>query len=240
MQSMKFDKNDLKTLYLIGAVSSVLQLAVIVIYMMAVAILGSRITGAEEFFLVQQSSTWLVFFRVDFMLLILVGLYLGNFPSLLVSLWRTNPAAILFAFMFTIIAVVLSFSNEATFALFHLGKQYAAAGSDMIQAQIIASGEGILANGWWHSTGSYMAGILLQGSGIMVSAVMLRSNDFSKITGIAGLIGNGFDLSQHLIHPFMPEIARYLSFAMAAYLLWFPMLARDLFALAGNQAHKHR
>ncbi len=235
MVHIKLEAQELKTLYGLGATASLLQLFVIILYTLVMAIFGPRITSAEEFFVIQKTESFAVLLRGDLLLLVLVGLYLGNFPALLVSLWQTKPLTTLFAFLFTIIAVSLSFAGESSFSLFHLGKLYAAAGSDIERSQFVAAGEAILANGWWNSTGSYVTGILLQGSGVMISIVMLKSVQFSKITGFAGLIGNSFDLLQHLLAPFTTGISEYLSFAMILYLVWYPMLARDLFRLAKNQ-----
>ncbi len=227
--------SDLKTLYRVGAIASILQLVTIFSYALIVAILGMRVTSAEAFFLIQESSYWASLFRVDFLLMILVGLYLGNFPALVVSLWRVNPITTMFAGLFTLAAVTVSFAGEATFGLLHLGESYVAASSDLERSQLVAAGDALLAGGWWNSTGSYVTGILLQGGGVMISIVMLSSSSFSKITAWAGLIGNGFDLLQHLISPFAPGISEYLSFAMILYLIWYPMMARDLFRLAKNQ-----
>jgi hypothetical protein len=61
---------------------------------------------------------------------------------------------------------------------------------------------------------------------------MLKSKDFSKVTAVAGLLGNALDLTQHLLHPFAPSISAPIQMAMGPfYLVWFPMLARDLFRL---------
>jgi hypothetical protein len=224
-----------KSLYTIGAVASLLQLGVILAYMVVVATLGPHITSADEFFAVQQTNLLASLVRVDFPLLILVGLYLGNFPALLVALWRVNPIWTLFATLFTVIAVTLSFANESTFSLLHLGNLYAVAASEAQRAQLLAAGEAVIAAGWWNSSGSYMTGILLQGSGVIISLVMLRSKDFSKVTAISGLLGNAFDLAQHLIHPFAPSISSFFSMFMVVYFVWYPMLARDLFRLAKAQ-----
>lgn len=236
MESNIFDSQFYKRLYTVGAVASLLQLAIIGLYIVITMIYGPRITNAEEFFIYQKSHSWSILLRVDLLLLILVGLYLGNFPALLVALWRKNPITTLFAFSFTIIAVVLSFAGESTFALKHLGELYNSATSELERTQIIASGEAILASGWWNSTGSYMTGILLQGGGVLISVVMFKSVSFSKVTSVAGLIGNGFDLLQHLLSPFAPQISEYLSFVMVAYLIWYPMMSRDLYRLAKNQS----
>ena len=221
-------------LYLIGAVASVLQLALILSYIFVTVTLGPRITNAEEFFIAQQSDFWAGLFRIDLMMMLLVGLYLGNFPALLVSLWRIRPLTTIFAFGFTVIAVVLSFAGESTFAMLHLGRKYAEAVSEMERSQIVTAGETILSGGWWNSTGSYVTGLLLQTSGIMISVVMLHSTQFRKTTAIAGIIGNSFDLIQHLVSPFAPGITAYLSFGMVAYLVWYPMLGLDLFQLSRN------
>ena len=227
-----FEKQHVKTLYSIGAIVTLLQLLVIISYALVMVVIGPRITSAEEFFTVQQSSVWMSFLRGDFLLMILIGLYLGNFPALMVSLWRLHPITILFAGLFTLMAVIISFAGESTFALMHLGKMYTAAGSELERSQMITAGETILAAGWWNSSGSYMTGILLQGAGVMISVVMLRSPNFSKLTAWAGIIGNSADLLQHLLAPFAPGISEYLSFAMILYLVWYAMLSRDLFRLA--------
>lgn len=70
----------------------------------------------------------------------------------------------------------------------------------------------------------------------MISLVMLRSKDFSRVTAISGLLGNAFDLVQHLLHPFAPSISQWFSMVMMVYLVWYPMLARDLFRLAKGAA----
>jgi len=143
------------------------------------------------------------------------------------------------ATLFTIIAVTLSFSGESTFALLHLGNLYHAAASDALRAQFLAAGEAVLAAGWWYSSGSYMNGFLLQGSGVIISLVMLRSRDFSKVTAISGLIGNVLDLVQHLLHPFALSIAAPIQMFMGIfYLVWFPMLARDFFKLTEGKRYQ--
>lgn len=235
MESNIFDSNFHKRLYKTGAIASLAQLAIIALYIIIVFIYGSRITNAEEFFLYQQSNAWSALLRLDLMMLILVGLYLLNFTALLFALWRDYPLTIIFAFLFTIIAVTLSFAGESTFALRHLGEMYSSAASELEKSQVTAAGNAILSSGWWNSTGSYISGILLQGGGIMISVVMLKSESFSNITAAAGLTGNAFDLLQHLVSPFAPQVTEYLSFVMIAYLIWYPMLARDLFRLSKTE-----
>ena len=82
-----------------------------------------------------------------------------------------------------------------------------AAVSDAQRTQLVAAGQAIIASDMWNGTAAYMGGILLQGSGVMISVIMLRSREFSKVTAIAGSLGNALDLTQHLLHPFAPSLS---------------------------------
>lgn len=221
-----------KNLYTIGGIAALIQLASILTYTVVIAVLGVPPTNVEEYFVAFQNAPVGTIFRGDFLLLFLIGGYFGNFPALFLSLRKVSPAAAMFATLFTFVAVTVCFATESTFALRHLAEQYIAAGTDAQRAQLLAAGEAVIASDMWNSSGAYVSGFLMQGGGVIISLVMLRSREFSKVTAIAGLLGNALDLTQHLLHPFAPSIAAPIQMLMGPfYLVWFPMLARDLFRL---------
>ena len=223
---------NLKSLYTIGGVAAILQLFTILVYSVLLGVLGPKPTSAAEYFAIYQGSRLESVLRGDLLLLILIGLYLGTFPALYAALRRINPIYTALATLFTMIAVTLSFANESTFSLLNLGDKYMAATSEPQRAQLLAAGEAIIASDMWSGTSAYMTGILLQGAGVMISVIMLRSQDFSKVTAYAGLLGNGFDLVQHILHPFAPSISAFITMFMGLfYFVWFPMLARDFFKM---------
>jgi hypothetical protein len=228
-----------KNLYTIGGISALVQLAAVLASIVIMVVFGPRPASAAEFFAIQQENPLAALLRGDFVLMFfLLGAYFGTFPALWWNLRHISPLAATFATLFTGIAVALSFSSESTFALYHLGNLYQAATTDAARSQLLAAGEAVLAAGWWYSSGSYMTGILLQGSGVMISLVMLKSKDFSKVTAISGLLGNALDLIQHLLHPFAPSIAVPIQMFMGIfYFVWFPMLARDFFKLSKGKRH---
>jgi hypothetical protein len=228
-------ESSLKSLFTIGGVAAILQLVSILSYSVVIGMLGPKPTSAEEYFAVYQSSVLEAFLRGDFLLMILIGLYLGTFPALYAALHRLSPVYTALATLFTLIAVTLSFANESTFSLLRLGDNYVSATSEAQRAQLLAAGEAVIASDMWSGTSAYMTGILLQGSGVMISVIMLRSQDFSKVTAYAGLLGNGFDLVQHILHPFAPSISAFIMMFMGLfYFVWFPMLARDFFKIRRN------
>jgi hypothetical protein len=228
-----------KSLYTIGGLAALAQLAAILALLVVQFSLGPKPATAEEYFLIQQNSPLAAVLRGDFLLLFLIGAYLGTFPALYMALKRLSPTAVLFATLFTLIAVTGCFMSEATFALLHLGSQYASATNEAARAQLVAAGQAVIASDLWNSSGAYVGGILLQGSGVIISLVMLRSRDFSKVTAITGLLGNAFDLMQHILHPFAPSVSTPIQMFMGIfYFVWFPMLARDFFKLAKRSMAK--
>ena len=222
---------EIKSLYRIGGVAALLQLVAILAYSVIIAVLGLKPAGAEAYFAVYLESPTAAVLRGDLLLLILIGLYLGTFPALYVALRRKSPVYTALATLFTVMAVMGTIATESTFSLLHLGSQFVTA-SQAHRSQLIAAAEAVIASDMWHSSAAYMGGILLQGSGVMISIIMLRSKDFSKVTAYAGLLGNGLDLIQHILHPFMPSLVTPIQMFMGIfYFVWFPMLARDFFRL---------
>ena len=233
---MSVNAANWKSIYKIGGIAAILQLVVILGYSTAYAVLGPKPASAAEYFAIWQTSPLEMVLRGDFLLLILIGLYLGTFPALYMALKRVNPIYSALATLFTIMAVVLTFGSESTFSLLQLAEKYAALGSEALRAQFLAAGEAVIASDMWNTSGAYMTGILLQGSGVLISIIMLRSDDFSKVTAISGLLANAFDLVQHLLHPFWPGISEILTMFMVVYFVWYVMLSRDLFRLAKKSA----
>jgi len=228
-------KANWKSLYTIGGTAALLQLAAVLVAIVAAASLGPRPETVQEAFAAYQASKLAGVLRDDFTSLAMIALYLGTFPALYLALRRVNAACTALATLFIFVGVTICFAIHSGFSLMALSDRYAAATTEAQRGQLLAAGDAILASNLWISSGGYMAGILLQGAGVMISLVMLRSREFSKVTACSGLLANAIDLTQHLLHPFAPSISAALIPVMGPfYLLWFPMLARDLFRLGAD------
>jgi hypothetical protein len=239
MTQIETKDSNLKCLYFTGGIAALLQLASIIAFTVLMTTLGPKPTSAEEYFTIQQSSRLASVLRGDFLLLILIGLYLLTFSALYAALRQVNPIFTALATLFTFIAVTLTFANEPTFSLLYLGDQYAGATTEAQRAQFLAAGEAVIASDMWNSSGAYMSGILLQGAGVIISVIMLGSKDFSKVTAWSGLLGNGLDLAQHILHPLAPSVSATISMIMGPfYLVWFTMLGRDLLRLGYRDSKK--
>ncbi len=220
------------TLYKLGGVAALLQLGSLLLTAVVIAAVGPTPTTVKAAFSVLQGNAFEGLLRLEVLLIPLLGLYLVMFPALCVALWRINPTYVGLSALFTFVAVTCFFAGHPAFSMLHLSKHYAAATTAAQRTQLLAAGEAIIAADGWNSSAGYVGGFLLQGSGVIISIVMLRSKNFSKVTAYSGLLANAFDLVQHLLHPFVPEVMGIVTPAMGIfYLIWFPMLARDLFRL---------
>jgi len=225
-----------RNLFQIGGVSAIAQFVTILLMLAVTAILGGKPTSAEVYFTAYQASPGLVFLRGDFLVMVLIVLYLGTVPALYLALYHQSPVWVGFAAIFSLITTIGAIYTETSFSLLHLGERYTTAASEAERAAITAAWEAVMASDLWNSTAAYLGGIFLQGSGVVFSLVMLRSRDFSKVTATSGLLGNAFDLIQHVLHPFAPSISAPIQMFMGIfYFVWFPMLARDFFRLSKGE-----
>jgi hypothetical protein len=221
-----------KSLYLLGGVAALLQLATIVAMVIVGAASSSTAASAQEIYETQQRSRLRAVLQGDLLTTALIGLYLGTIPALYVALRRVSPAYTALAALCSIMTVTLAFAGDTTFSLLRLGDLYAAADSDALRAHYLAAGEAVISMGVWNHSSAYASGILLQGAGVVLSLIMLHSHDFHKGTAWTGLIGNALDLVQHLLHPFVPAVSDVIIPVMGLpYLAWFVLLAWDFLRL---------
>ena len=107
-----------------------------------------------------------------------------------------------------------------------LGEQYSAASSDAQRAILLAAGQAVLA--MQRSTAYFAHYYLGAASGSIISAVMLRSTTFSKLTAYAGIASFALGL-----WPPVGTVGVAVSLLSAIVLLiWEVMIARHLFQLA--------
>ncbi len=219
----------------IGAVCAWGQLATIVAMTVLMAVAGPPPETAAELFEIREQSRLLTLARSDLVLIPLVFLYVGTMPAILWALRERTPVVAGFATLLALMAAIGVVAVDTSFSQMHLGDRWMEAGSSAERERLLAAAEALLVRDMWHGTAAYMGGILLQGGGVMVSLAMLRGREFSKVTAWTGLVGNALDLLQHLLHPFAPEVAEPIKMVMGVpYLVWFPMLGRDLWRLSGR------
>lgn len=230
-------------LYKVGGVAALMQLACVLVIFIVSFALGPKPNIASEYYALLQANKFTGLLRSDLASLLIIALYLGTFSGICAALRRAHGAYAALATTLVFLGVTICLATDSVLSMLYLSNQYAAATTDAMRSQLLTAGEAVIASDLWHSSGGFIAGILLQGGGVLISLVMLRSKDFSKVTAYAGLVANGADLAQHIIRLFAPPIANTILIAGGSfYLVWFPMMARDLFVLGrsvSQQATEH-
>lgn len=221
--------------YRVSAWAALAQLAIIIVYSIITGVIGIKPSNEHEFFMLAEESLLKTVLVSDLPLLPMLTLYFITFLALWKLLKDLSEPWVVLCVAFTYIAVVLAIVSNTDFALMHLALEYIYHSTSDSKEFILASAKALVANNMWNSTTGFFSGILLQGSGVLISFIMLKSNKFRKLTAYAGIWGNGFDLIQHLLHYLMPAFANVLLMISGiGYFIWFLFLGLDLLKIGKN------
>lgn len=220
--------------------ASLIQFVLIISGIIMIAWVGIRPETAEEAFEVFGKHPLMGLLKDELLIIIMLSLYFITFSALWFILKEHRFALTWWSVLMTFAGVILCIASHSGFSLMYLSEQYHHTTDPVLKDQLLMAGNTVIAKNMWHSTSSYFCGIFLQGAGIMISVAMMGHGGFKKITIITGILGNGFDLIQHLIHPMLPDIAgKIIMLAGPFYFIWYIVLGLDLLNIAKNIAHNH-
>ncbi len=164
------------------------------------------------------------------------ALFVPMFLALYVALKRANKSYMALATTLALIGIAVFLATNNPFSMLSLSDQYAAATTDAQRYVFLAAGQAILANTSQRAVGGFNIGLLLVSvAGLIVSAVMLRSNIFSKVTAYVGILANAISLAEYFRLTFAPAAVLLLLIIATAsgllLLIWYILIARRLFQL---------
>ncbi len=163
----------------------------------------------------------------------LVGLI---FLALLVALRRTSPSFMTIAAALAFVGIAVYFESNQALSMLSLSDQYAATTTDAQRSLLLAAGQATLAihsNAIYAGSGIYLSFFLVSAAGLIISAVMLRSEIFDQVTAYAGILANVFGLGYYVTLAFAPAVvALPLSISALFLLAWYILISRRLFQLA--------
>jgi hypothetical protein len=159
---------------------------------------------------------------------ILIGLVLGIpiFLALYVALRQEDQSAMAIATTIALIGTALHLTSNTAFEMLALSRGYAAAVTEAERTMFLAAGEATLAA--YYGSAFHVSYILGYVAKIIIGAIMLRGNIFSKTTGYVGILtgisGLGF---------YLPAIGMLFSIISVVFVaVWNVLIARRLFQLA--------
>ncbi len=181
-------------LFRLGAFSALIIVAIYVVELIVAVLFGLPPATVEGWFSLLAGNRLVGLVQTFALDLIAVALHVPLYLALFFLLRRTghDTSVLILAVAFALIGVAVYFASNITFSMLYLSDQFASATAQSQRAQILASGQTLLAV--YNGTGPFVAYFLYAVSGILVSIVMLRSKLFVPSVAIAGIAGNALEL----------------------------------------------
>jgi hypothetical protein len=173
-----------QTLHGVGGVSALAVLVLIPIQMV-VFLLWPPPSSVIGWFTLFQDNALVGLLDMDLLLIVDYLLLIGVFSALWASLRRVNESLMAIALILQLVATVTYLSSTVAFEMLSLSNQYATATTEVERSIFLAAGQAMLVT--WQGTAFDVSYVLSAVATLIVSAVMLRSHLFSKVTGYAGL-----------------------------------------------------
>ncbi len=228
-------------LYRAGGVACLVMVAVMVTGAIAYMAFPPPTGDVAEWFALFNRSGLLGMMDMD--LVMLVG-YVALIP-VVAALWallhRRSESIMALSGASAVVAIATHFASSRVFEMLALSRQYAVAATDAQRSALLSAGQSMLTTylgsfagpavlgGWnFQGTAFNMSYVLWAVIGIAISAVMLRGDEFGKVTGWIGIAG--FVAALGL---FLPVVGITLSLvSLLLQLVWFVLVARGLFRAA--------
>jgi len=180
-----------------------------------------------DYFTLFQNNKILGLLDLDLLLTIINVLTILVYLALYAALRRSNESFMAIVLTIALVGIVLYLvSREATFTMLSLSDQYATATTDAQKSMFLAAGQVMLTiyNGTAFDISYVLGGVVL----LIISAVMLRSNIFSRVTVYVGVLMGML----MLVPPTVGTIGLLLSLiSLVLTAIWLILIARRLFQL---------
>jgi hypothetical protein len=178
-------------LYRMGGVTALLIAVLLVGEVVVYALFPRPATVLEHFALFQ--SSWLVgLLTLDLLGMIAYLLFVPTILALYVALRHSSDAGMLVATALFFVGITAFFSTNTAFAVLTLSKQYAAATTDEERAMLLAAGQAMFT--LFNVSAFLVSYVIVSAAWLMMSAVMLSCDLFSRATAGAGILAGGLGI----------------------------------------------
>jgi len=214
----------LSLLYRFSAVAALLMVALtafdIVVYITSPP--PGTVAGHIHLF---QTNPLAALVALDLPLVVIQALEIPLTLALYFALRRYSPALIALSVGLSFVAIVAFIVTRPALEMMQLSQQFASAATEAQKAAALAAGQALMAA--FRGTAFHTSYLLGTAAGIVVSAVMLHSPEFGKVTAWVGLVAaiSGLGL-------YVPLVGWPLAVLSALVLqVWNVLIARTLWRL---------
>jgi len=225
-----------KDLYKIGGIAAIIAAVLIPIEIIVLTIwpLPTTVTGYLTLF---QSNNLIGLIDAYLLEVIAYVLMVPMFLAIYLALKRVSGGSMMLATTLAIMGITVFLATNNPFSMLALSRQYAAATTEAQKSVIVAAWQAILVNTNQRAVGGFNMGFfLISVGGLLASAVMLRSNIFSKATAYAGILAFAISLSDYvriIVAPSALTLTVMIALGSAVFLIiWLILVGRRLFQIS--------
>jgi len=214
-----------KGLYKVGGVAALTMLVLIPIQIIIFTVWPPPST-VDGYFTLFQNNRLLGLLSLDLLYMLTNALLVLIYLALYAALKRASESFMAIALALGLVGIAAYFASNTAFEMLSLSNQYAAATTDAQRAMLMGAGRAMLAI--YKGTAFDVYYVLNAVALLIFSAVMLRSNIFSRLTAFLGIVAG--------VLMIVPSTAGTLGlyFALASlvpWAIWLVLFARRLFQL---------
>lgn len=207
--------------------------------LIAFALFPRPSTVAEHFALF--SENWLVgLLTLDLLGMVAYLLFIPMILALYVTLRESGEAATLVSTVLFFLGVADFFATNTAFPVLTLSRQYLTATSEADRAIYLAAGQAMFT--LFNENAFLVSYVLVSGSWVMISGVMLRSKVFGRSAAISGMLAGGTGIAAVILEHVpagktMFDLSIALYFAALVFLLaWVILTGRRLLRLDASRS----
>jgi hypothetical protein len=215
-----------KPLYKVGAVAALMMVVFIPIQIIIFLAWPPPSTVIGYFMLFQHN--WLLgLLSLDLLYLVNNALLILLYLALYAVLRRVSPSFMTVALILGLVGIAAYYASNTAFEMLSLSSQYAAATAEAQRSLTLASGQAMLAI--YTGTAFDVYYVLNAVATLIISAVMLRSTLFGKVTASVGMVTGVL----MVVPSTAGTIGLVLSLmSLVPFAIWSVLIARRLFMLA--------
>lgn len=234
--------NDSSGLYRMGAFSTIVVLAGIIVDIAFGIVTGGDLTSLPQTaigrFEQLQQNPLLGLYNLDLLNMINQLFLIPAYVALYIILRETKQGYALLSLIIFLVGTVLFVINNSALAMLELSSKYAAADASQ-KLLYAAAGEAMLVKGAHGSFNVFLGFLLPNVAGCIISIVMLQGNIFTKWTAYLGIVGSLLISLYIVFVTFIPEVkTTATAFAAPAgimLMVWMILFTRTLLTMAGKE-----
>jgi hypothetical protein len=164
-------------------------------------------SNARDTLNILGQNMWVGLLRLDALTTVVMPFFYFLFLSLFIALRKKHPVVSIMTLLLGCACLTLFLAAPSFVSWLVFNDKFATATTEPQKTLLLAADETILATDLWHSSSAFVGGLLLHTSTLLISLMMLRSKNFSKLSAWTGAATHSLDLVRVLFNYILPSLS---------------------------------